>query len=53
MEIICKNDIDALKALEQKGKKERLSIEEYRQILGYRFSLGLLPDYVYWNEQSV
>jgi hypothetical protein len=50
MEIIHKNDIDALKALEQKAKLQRLSIEECRQILGYRFSLRLISEENYWNE---
>ena len=39
-----------LRKLEARSKQKRLSIEEHRKILGYRFLLGLLQDYVYWQE---
>jgi hypothetical protein len=39
-----------LRKLEEKAKQERLSIEEYRKILGYRFSLRLINEEHYWNE---
>jgi hypothetical protein len=50
MRINQKGDIESLKALEEKAKQERLSIEEHRKILWYRFSLRMIPDEVYWNE---
>jgi hypothetical protein len=43
-------DIEELRKLEARLKQDRLPIEEHRKILGYRFSLGLLSDYVYWQE---
>jgi hypothetical protein len=43
-------DIKELGKLEEKAKQQRLSIEEHRKILGYRFSLGLLQERIYWNE---
>ncbi len=43
-------DIKELVKLEEKAKQERLSIEEHRKILWYRFSLRLISDEVYWNE---
>ncbi|MBT7349855.1 hypothetical protein HN803_03610 [candidate division WWE3 bacterium] len=43
-------DTKELRKLEARSKQKRLSIEEHRKILGYRFLLGLLQDYVYWQE---
>ena len=43
-------EIEELGKLEEKAKQQRLSIEEHRKILGYRFSLGLLQERIYWNE---
>ena len=50
MKIKQKDDIESLKALEEKAKRQRLPIEEHRKILGYRFSLRLIPGEHYWNE---
>jgi hypothetical protein len=43
-------DSKELRKLEEKAKQQRLSIEEHRKILWYRFSLRLIPDEIYWNE---
>ena len=43
-------EIEELKILEEKAKQQRLSIEEHRKILWYRFSLRMIPDEVYWKE---
>ncbi len=43
-------DFKELVKLEEKAKQERLSIEEHRKILGYRFSLRLIPEESYWKE---
>lgn len=43
-------DIVELRKLEEKSKQQRLPIEEHRKIIGYRFSLKMIPDEVYWNE---
>ena len=43
-------DSKELRKLEEKAKQQRLSIEEHRKILGYRFSLRLIPEESYWNE---
>jgi hypothetical protein len=43
-------DSKELRKLEEKAKQERLSIEEHRKILGYRFSLRLINEVHYWNE---
>ena len=45
-----KGEIEELGKLEEKAKQQRLSIEEHRKILWYRFSLRLIPDEIYWNE---
>ncbi len=44
------NDNEDLKKLEVRSKQQRLSIEDHRKILGYRFFLRMIPDEVYWNE---
>jgi hypothetical protein len=43
-------DSKELRKLEEKAKQQRLSIDEHRKILGYRFSLRLIPEESYWNE---
>jgi hypothetical protein len=43
-------DSKELRKLEEKAKQKRLSIEEHRRIIGYRFSLRLIPEESYWNE---
>jgi hypothetical protein len=50
MQIKQKDDIESLKALEEKAKQHRLSIEEHRKILWYRFALRLISEELYWNE---
>jgi len=43
-------DIKELGKLEEKAKRQRLSIEEHRKILWYRFALRLINEESYWNE---
>ncbi len=44
------DDIEELRKLEARSKKERLPIEEHRKILWYRFALRLINEESYWNE---
>jgi hypothetical protein len=50
MKIKQNDDIESLKALEEKAKQQRLSIEEHHKITGYRFTLRLISEESYWQE---
>jgi hypothetical protein len=43
-------DSKELRKLEEKAKQQRLSTEEHRKILWYRFSLRMIPEESYWQE---
>ncbi len=46
-------DLEELKRLEEKSKCTNCSDDEHKKIMAYRFAIRLIPDEVYWTENSI